>query len=123
VTIEKTTAVVVVVTVVAEMAMATVAVAIAAVVAVVPSQTTDAVTANGRVTGQISASDKWKGHWANKCQRQMEDEREDNEKKGTPSANCKGNLAVLRQSLRLARENPKRIYKRNIIHENNMPLT
>jgi len=36
---------------------------------------------------------------------------------------CKGNLAVSRQSLRLARENPKRIYKRNIIHENNMPLT
>jgi hypothetical protein len=36
---------------------------------------------------------------------------------------CKGNLAVSRQSLRLARENPKRIYKRNIIHENNIPLT
>jgi len=30
---------------------------------------------------------KRKGHWANKCQRRMEDEREDNEKKGTPSAN------------------------------------
>ena len=29
---------------------------------------------------------------------------------------CKGNLAVSRQSLRLARENPKRIYERGIIH-------
>jgi type IV secretory pathway component VirB8 len=58
VTIEKTTAAIVIVAVVAEMAMATVAVA--AVVAVVPSQTTDAVTANRRVTGKISASDEWK---------------------------------------------------------------
>ena len=30
---------------------------------------------------------------------------------------CKGNLAVLRKSLRLARENPKRIYERGIIHK------
>jgi len=27
---------------------------------------------------------------------------------------CKGNLAVSRQSLRLAREDPKRIYKKDI---------
>jgi gag-polypeptide of LTR copia-type len=55
-TIEKTT--VVMVAVVAKMATVTGAIVIATVVAVVPSQTTDAVTANGRVTGQISASNK-----------------------------------------------------------------
>ena len=51
-TIEKMT--VVIVAVVAKMAT----VMVATVVAVVPSQTTDAVTANGRVTGQISASNE-----------------------------------------------------------------
>jgi hypothetical protein len=30
---------------------------------------------------------------------------------------CKGNLAVLRQSLRVARENTKRIYEEDIIHK------
>ena len=31
-----------------------------------------------------------------------------------PSSLCKGNLAVLRKSLKLARDDPKRIYKNNI---------
>ena len=31
-----------------------------------------------------------------------------------PTDKCKGNLAVLRKSLKLARDEPKRIYKNNI---------
>jgi hypothetical protein len=50
---------IVIVVVVAKMATVTGAIAIAAVVAMVPSQTTDAVTANRRVTGQISASNEF----------------------------------------------------------------
>jgi hypothetical protein len=55
-TIKKMT--VVIVAVVAKMATVTRAIVIATVVAMVPSQMTDAITANGRVTGQISTSDK-----------------------------------------------------------------
>ena len=33
------------------------------------------------------------------------------------SCGCKGNLAVLRKSLKLARDDPKRIYKNNIYNQ------